>query len=50
MKSVSANSRVRSSHKRGGTNPALAALVPIALALAPLTMMVWVIAETTRLA
>ena len=50
MKSVSANTRVRSGNKRGGTNPALAALVPIALALAPLTMMVWVVAETTRFA
>jgi hypothetical protein len=50
MQSVSAKSRVRSNRKRGATNPALAALVPVGLALAPLTMMLWVIAETTRFA
>jgi hypothetical protein len=50
MKSLSANRRVRSSNKHGAANPALAALVPLMLALAPLTMMVWVIAETTRFA
>ena len=49
MKLVSAKMRAPS-NKRGAANPAIAALVPITLALAPFVMMLWVIAETTRLA